>query len=238
MIRYILAPHIPFFARSLGIPRTLPELAAQLVASGPPAVGERPHLATQPRTVAITFDDGPHPDGTPRMLEILAQHDAHATFFLAGEQVVKRPELARRVLAEGHAIGLHGYQHRPHPSRSAAAIAEDFERATAAIGDATGIVPRLHRPPYGIYSGAGLRAARADRLRPLLWSKWGKDWRKFTTPERIAARATGEITTGDVILLHDADFYSARDSHRRTVAALPIIITELKRRELGTVLPI
>src|SRR5271154_2576956 len=126
MIRYVLAPHVPSFARSLGIPRTLPELAAAA-----------PFEVSGPRTVAITFDDGPHPDGTPRMLEILAQHEALATFFLAGEQVVKRPELARRILEQGHAIGLHGYQHRPHPSRSAAAIADDFERATAAIEDAT-----------------------------------------------------------------------------------------------------
>src|ERR1700679_1485347 len=115
MIKYVLAPHIPSFARSLGIPRTLPELsAALLVASGPPAVGEPPHWASGPRTVAITFDDGPHPDGTPRMLEILARHDAVATFFLAGEQVVKRPELARRILEEGPATGRRGHHHRTH----------------------------------------------------------------------------------------------------------------------------
>ena len=99
-------------------------------------------------------------------------------------------------------------------------------------------IVRAGRSPRAIYSDAGLRAARADRLRPLLWSKWGKDWRKFTTPERIAARATGEIAAGDVILLHDADFYSSRNSHRRTAAALSMVIAELERRELGTVLPV
>jgi peptidoglycan/xylan/chitin deacetylase (PgdA/CDA1 family) len=237
VIRYLLAPHVPSFARSLGIPRTLPELAAAapLVASGPPAVGEPRDLASKPRTVAITFDDGPHPDGTPRMLQILAEHEANATFFLAGEQVVKRPELARRILDEGHAIGLHGYRHRPHPSRTAAAIADDFERATAAIEDATGTVPRLHRPPYGIYSPASLRLARERGLQPLMWSRWGKDWRKFTTAARITARAVGDIQDGDVILLHDADFYSSVRSHQRTAAALPAILTTLKSAELGTV---
>jgi peptidoglycan/xylan/chitin deacetylase (PgdA/CDA1 family) len=104
------------------------------------------------------------------------------------------------------------------------------------VQDATGRAPELHRPPYGVYSGEGLRQARAAGLRPLLWSKWGKDWRKFTTPERIAARATAALAGGDVILLHDADFYSSRGSHERTAAALPIVIAELKRRELGTVL--
>jgi peptidoglycan-N-acetylglucosamine deacetylase len=236
MIRYVLAPHVPSFARSLGIPRTLPELAAALlVASGPPAVGESRHSASKPRTVAITFDDGPHPDGTPRILEILAEHGAVATFFLAGEQVVKRPELARRVLDAGHAIGLHGYQHRPHPSRSATVIAEDFVRATAAIEDATGIVPRLHRPPYGIYSPASLRLARERGLQPLMWSRWGKDWRKFTTAAKITSRAVGDVQDGDVILLHDADFYSSVRSHQRTAAALPGILAKLKSAELGTV---
>jgi peptidoglycan/xylan/chitin deacetylase (PgdA/CDA1 family) len=80
--------------------------------------------------------------------------------------------------------------------------------------------------------------ARAAGLQPLLWSRWGRDWRRFTTPERIAARATRELAAGDVILLHDADFYSARGSHRRTVQALPAIISELRRRGLDTVLAV
>ena len=117
-------------------------------------------------------------------------------------------------------------------------VAEDLRRGAAAIEDATGSAPAWHRPPYGIYSGGGLVAARAAGLRPLLWSRWGKDWRRLTTPSRIAARATRELGAGDVILLHDADFYSSRHSHRRTVEALPAIITELKRRALDTVLPV
>ena len=81
-------------------------------------------------------------------------------------------------------------------------------------------------------------AALEAGLDPLLWSRWGKDWRKFTTPGRIAARATRAVSAGDVILLHDADFYSARDSHLRTEKALPAIINELKRLGLDTVLPV
>jgi peptidoglycan/xylan/chitin deacetylase (PgdA/CDA1 family) len=79
---------------------------------------------------------------------------------------------------------------------------------------------------------------RASGLRPLLWSKWGKDWRRLTTPERIAARATANLRPGDVILLHDADFYSSNGSHHRTVQALTLIVRELKRQKIGTVLPI
>jgi hypothetical protein len=89
-----------------------------------------------------------------------------------------------------------------------------------------------------VYSPAGLAAARSAGLTPLLWSRWGKDWRKFTTPRRIASRALGDLRARDVILLHDADFYSSRDSHRRTAEALKIILRELKARELATVLPV
>jgi peptidoglycan-N-acetylglucosamine deacetylase len=239
MLRFLFASHVSAFARTLGIPRTIAELRAVApalvavatpVASGPPA--------ESPAVVAVTFDDGPHPEGTPRILEVLAEQGARATFFLVGEQVVRRPALTQRIVAEGHGIGLHGYRHRPHPSRSAAAMAEDFQRGVAAIADATGVAPLVHRPPYGVYSPASLRIARERGLQPLLWSRWGKDWRKFTTPPRIAARATRALVPGDVILLHDADFYSSKGSHWRTVMALEMILAELNRRKIDTVLPV
>jgi peptidoglycan/xylan/chitin deacetylase (PgdA/CDA1 family) len=211
-----LAPVFPAAARRRGVPRTLPHA----------------------RGVALTFDDGPHPEGTPAVLAILARNGVTATFFLIGEQVERRPELAAEIQAAGHAIGLHGYRHRCQLRLSGADIAEDYRRGLAAIEDATGRSPELHRPPYGIYSGAGLKAARDQALKPLLWSRWGKDWRRFTTPERIAARATRDLTWTDVILLHDADFYSSRHSHRRTAGALPLVIAELNRRELDTVLAV
>ena len=211
-----LAPIVPAAAARLGLARTLPD----------------------PRGVAVTFDDGPHPEGTPAILELLAREGATATFFLVGEQVQRRPALAAEILAAGHGVALHGYRHRCQAFLTAAEIEEDYRRGAAVIEDAVGQAPAIHRPPYGIYSAAGLAAARAAGLQPLLWSKWGKDWRKFTAPARIAARATTGLRAGDVILLHDADFYSSRGSHRRTAAALPIVIAELKRRELGTVLAV
>ena len=210
-----LAPVAPPVARAIGVPRRLPAAAG----------------------VAITFDDGPHPEGTPAVLEVLAGAGARATFFLVGEQVERRPQLASRIAAAGHAIALHGHRHRLQLRMSAAEVAADLARGAAAIAEATGRRPRLHRPPYGIYSGAGLRAAREAGFEPLLWSRWGKDWRRFTTPRRIAARATRDVTAGDVILLHDADFYSSRHSHRRTVAALPTILSLLRSAGLDTVLP-
>jgi peptidoglycan/xylan/chitin deacetylase (PgdA/CDA1 family) len=210
------APLTPRAASALGIPRTL----------GSPA------------GVALTFDDGPHPEGTPAVLEILEAANARATFFLVGEQVEQRPELAARIAAAGHLVALHGYRHRLQLRLSQRQVRADLERGAAAIESATGVAAAWHRPPYGIYSGPGLAAARQLGMRPLLWSRWGKDWRKFTTPARIAARATDRATAGDVILLHDADFYSAVGSYRRMLRALPEVLSELKRRGLDTVLPV
>jgi peptidoglycan-N-acetylglucosamine deacetylase len=215
VIRHLLAPVNRDAAAALMLPRTL-------TANG----------------VALTFDDGPHPEGTPAVLEVLARTGARATFFVIGEQVRRRPEMLARTIAAGHAVALHGDRHRLQLRLSAAAVAEDLARGVAAIEDAIGIRPAWHRPPFGIYSPAGLRAVHGAGLEPLLWSRWGRDWRKWTTPGAIAARATRSVIGGDVILLHDADFYSARNSHRRTVDALELITTELKRRRLGTVLPV
>ena len=92
----------------------------------------------------------------------------------------------------------------------------------------------FHRPPLGIYSEAGLRMTRELGMQPLLWSRWGKDWRRLTTPQRIAARATRDLGPGDVILLHDADHYSSKDSWQRTVAALPAILRVLQPTGSGS----
>jgi peptidoglycan-N-acetylglucosamine deacetylase len=219
VLRHLLAPLLPRAADALALPRTLPSDRA-------------------PDAVALTFDDGPHPEGTPAVLDVLARAGATAMFFVIGEQVQRRPELLARIVAEGHEVALHGYRHRLQLRMRAADVADDLARGTAAIEDAAGAAPRWHRPPYGIYSPAGLACARAAGLEPLLWSRWGKDWRRFTTPARIAARATRALGPGDVILLHDADFYSSRGSHERTVQALELVMMELKGRRLGTVLPV
>jgi peptidoglycan/xylan/chitin deacetylase (PgdA/CDA1 family) len=188
--------------------------------------------------VALTFDDGPHPQGTMAVLQVLARAGARATFFVIGEQVRRRPGLVAEIAAAGHVVALHGYRHRLQLRLTPGQLRDDIARGTAAIEDAIGRPPVWHRPPYGIYSAGGLRAVRSAGLRPLLWSRWGKDWRRFTTPGRIATRVLSGVVPGDVILLHDADFYSARNSHVRTAAALELVTGELKGRKLGTVLPV
>lgn len=184
--------------------------------------------------VALTFDDGPHPQGTPIVLEILREAGATATFFLAGEQVERRPALVAEIVAAGHRVELHCHRHRNALRLSARAFLDDAERGRAVIEDAGGQAIADHRPPYGIYSGPALRACRRRGWRPVLWSRWGKDWRGDATARSIARRATGSVRAGDIVLLHDADYYSAPGSWARTVAALPIILEELGSRGLKT----
>ena len=184
--------------------------------------------------VALTFDDGPHPQGTPAVLRALADRGALATFFLVGEQVQRRPALAAEIVAAGHTVALHAHRHRCQLRLTERQLADDLARAHDAIASATGTAPELHRPPYGIYSPAGLKLARS-RYTPILWSRWGKDWRRFTTPDRIAARAAGSLTDGDVILLHDADFYSAKNSWKRTVSAIPAVLESVESNKLSIV---
>jgi len=200
----LLAPAavIPPLARAFGIPLRLPHTNG----------------------VALTFDDGPHPEGTPAVLETLRAAGATATFFLVGEQVELRPALAADIAAAGHEIALHGYRHTLLLRRTTRALEADLDRAVDAIRDATGSAPRCYRPPYGVFSAAGLTLARSRSLSPLLWSRWGRDWERRATPETIARRATAGLEPGDVVLLHDSDSYSSSGSWRRTAAALPSIL--------------
>ena len=209
-----LAPHVRAVCGPLRISRTLPPTG---------------------RDVALTFDDGPHPVGTPAVLEALAARAAKATFFLVGEQVERYPSLAADIAAAGHGIALHGYRHRLLLRIPPRALVDDLHRAHALITEATGRAPTVYRPPYGVFSPAGLRIARRQGWEPMLWSRWGTDWRKFISPRTIAQRVTRGVIGGDVLLLHDADHYSSRDSHLRTAAALPLICDELDRRGLQTV---
>jgi len=187
------------------------------------------------RGYALTFDDGPHAEGTPAVLEILARTGTRATFFLVGEQVQRNPALAREVLAAGHGIGLHCHRHRNLLRLGPRQVREDIERARAAIEDATGASPVLYRPPYGLLNAAALCVASRRGWRTLLWSHWGRDWEARATPESIAARATDGAGEGSVLLLHDADHYGALGSWRRTAAALPLLLDSLSARGLVAV---
>jgi len=204
-----LAPLIPSVSRLLAIPRRLP--------------GDG---------VALTFDDGPHPQGTAAVLAVLDRFGAPATFFLTGEQVERAPRLAAEIADAGHAVALHGFRHRNMLRLSPGAVVRDLRHGQEAIAAATGRAPLTYRPPFGIFSAGGLAAARREGFEPILWSRWGRDWAALATPASIAAKVAGELRPRDVLLLHDADHYSAAGSWRNTVAALPRIIEAIEAHAL------
>jgi peptidoglycan/xylan/chitin deacetylase (PgdA/CDA1 family) len=201
------APVVPAVARLIGVPTRLRE----------------------PNGIALTFDDGPHREGTPAVLRELDRAGVTATFFLVGEQVEKLPALAAEIAAAGHEIGIHGYRHVLLLRRLPGALRDDFARAAQVIGEATGREPTLYRPPYGIFSLPALRLVRRLGWSPILWSRWGRDWERRATPASIAARATRDLGGGDVVLLHDADHYSSAGSWRRTAAALPSVLAAISQ---------
>jgi peptidoglycan-N-acetylglucosamine deacetylase len=210
--------------------------AGALIQAGPalaaiaPGVGEAlgiVHRLPASGGVALTFDDGPHPQGTPRVLEILREGGAPATFFLVGEQVARRPALVADIVAAGHRVELHCHRHRNLLRLTPRQFLDDAERAQAAIEEASGRAIVDHRPPYGCFSGATLLASSHRGWRPVLWSKWGRDWGRRATARSIVARSTAGLRDGDILLLHDADFYSASGSWERTAAALPFILKRI-----------
>jgi len=189
------------------------------------------------RGYALTFDDGPHPLGTPAVLEILAQREVPATFFLVGEQVRRNPHLARQILDAGHEIGLHCDRHRNLLRLTPRQVRVDLDRAQHTIEQATGAAIGCYRPPYGVLSGAALRLARRRGWRTLLWSHWGRDWEARATPQSITNHVTDGVGEGSLLLLHDADDYSAPDSWSRTVGALPLVLDRLAALNLQPVQP-
>jgi peptidoglycan/xylan/chitin deacetylase (PgdA/CDA1 family) len=193
----------------------------------------RPRLAGQgrPGGVALTFDDGPDPHGTPAVLAELERLGWTATFFLLGTQVRAFPETARAVVAAGHEVALHGDLHRSHLVRTPGAVRRDLTRALADVVEVTGVRPRFHRAPYGHVSTGTLRAAAALGLQPVTWTAWGRDWRGGPAEEvrRSVVRGLGD---GGTVLLHDSDCTSAAGSWRTTVAALALLAEEFDRRGL------
>ncbi|MGC9670792.1 polysaccharide deacetylase family protein [Planosporangium sp. 12N6] len=193
-----------------------------------------PNLAGvgDPDHVALTFDDGPDPASTPAFLDLLHDRAVRATFFLLGDMLSRAPELGAELVAAGHEVAVHGWQHRCHLARGPRATYDDLARARDLIGAATGRQPRWFRPPYGVLTTAALYAARRLDLTPVLWTAWGRDWEARATPESVLTTVTRRLRGGGTVLLHDSDCTSAPGSWRRTLAALPALIDGVRSRGL------
>lgn len=187
--------------------------------------------------VALTFDDGPDAQSTPRFLEVLARHDVRATFFLLGEMCLQHPGTARRLVDEGHEVAVHSFDHRNHLRHSPRATYEQLARTADVVENQTGVRPRWFRPPYGALTTADLVAARQLELQTVLWTAWGQDWQRTCTPASVVAEVERGTLDGGTVLLHDSDCTSEPGSWRATLGALPELLARCRAQglEVGTV---
>jgi len=182
--------------------------------------------------VALTFDDGPDAAVTPLFLDALAARDTKATFFLLGSRVALNPRLAAEIVAGGHEIGVHGWEHRYLPLRGPLATYHDLARSMDIVTEATGVVPRFFRPPYGVLSTASVLAARRLGLTTVLWSCWGKEWTPHSTPNSVFDTLSRDLRGGATVLLHDSDTTAPAGSSQAALGALGLLLDDCGRQGL------
>ena len=183
-------------------------------------------------SVALTFDDGPNPEATPRVLDALAESGQVATFFVLGRHAERWPALVRRIASEGHEVGNHGWHHRKLHASGPRAVRRDLTMGTDAIQDAAGLRPRFFRAPHGFRSPWVSAIATSLGQRTVGWTLGVHDTDRPGAAE-IARRTLGGARPGAIILLHDGDGYDPDGDRRQTAEALPAILAGLRERGLG-----
>ncbi|MEX0746276.1 MAG: polysaccharide deacetylase family protein [Phycisphaeraceae bacterium] len=187
-----------------------------------------------PARVALTFDDGPHPEATPAILDILERVGVKAAFFVIGSHAHRHPQLLRRIDAAGHLIGNHSYDHAYHGMfRAGRYWADQLHRTEGVIEDAIGKRPQLFRPPMGFKHPLLARAARQAGYALVTWTRRGRDgWPART--EQILRRLADPARGGDILTLHDGtDGESNRRSLQPTLDAVEPLILSLRERSLA-----
>jgi peptidoglycan-N-acetylglucosamine deacetylase len=185
--------------------------------------------------VALTFDDGPDPEWTPQVLDLLAARDVRATFFVVGYRARQYPELVRRIRREGHVLGSHSGTHPDARRLGLRRLHRDYAEGRAALEAAIGEPVALFRPPNGTLDAKGIVVIRRLGLVPRLWTIDPQDWHPDTTTADIVARCAA-AGVGDIVLLHDGleRPLAARALDRSaTVSALPQVIAAFRERGLG-----
>ncbi|MFK7849560.1 MAG: polysaccharide deacetylase family protein [Akkermansiaceae bacterium] len=172
--------------------------------------------------IAITFDDGPHPQNTPRLLDMLAKRNIKATFYVIGRSVNLHPGVLRRTVAEGHEIGNHSQTHRLLTKLGDSELRKEMKLCEDAIGRAAGVRPRTMRPPYGGLLQRQRQIVHSEFGYPtILWSVDPLDWKR-PGPSVVASRILSNTTAGGIVLAHDL--------HSQTVDAMPATLDGLLKR--------
>lgn len=190
----------------------LPSWAPKSVTTAIPVAGKK--------VVALTFDDGPWPHSTNEILGILRDNNIKATFFMVGQEIGRRPEVAAQVRDAGHVIGAHSFTHAVRPRDPNGEISKTDVNLKKVLQ----FTPTIYRPPYGIVHNAMTRRAQTTNKAIILWSADSEDWRKPGV-SRIVSNVLREVGPGGIILMHDGG-----GNRAETIAALPQIISGLRSR--------
>ncbi|TFE24561.1 polysaccharide deacetylase family protein [Cohnella luojiensis] len=216
-------------------PSTESETPTETAESTPPSAQSTAPPVTDPqetnqdkyqgrKLIALTFDDGPDSKYTPQILDILKKYDAKATFFVVGLQVAKNPDVARRIIKEGHTIGNHSWSHSDLTKLSEKKLKAEIEKTQQAVVKATGIAPELVRAPYGAYSDKVLKSIRLEHMKHVYWTVDTRDW-AGTSVSDMRKNVLTNAHKGGVILMHS--FGGRKHAIEHTIELLPSIIEEL-----------
>ncbi|QZN75866.1 polysaccharide deacetylase family protein [Paenibacillus sp. DR312] len=184
---------------------------------------------------ALTFDDGPDPHYTPRLLDLLRQHQAKATFFVVGEHAASHPELIQRIHEEGHLIGIHNYIHKTNWLMRPRTVRYQIQRTGQIIHEVTGVKTCYYRPPWGIMNLFDFFSKKERKI--VLWSSMFEDWRSRVGAQRLTERMLKELRGGEVMLLHDRGTTLGADAHapEQMLQALEVVLQEAERLGLQSV---
>ena len=190
--------------------------------TGAPAKLSYSSCNVEGQILALTFDDGPHAQNTPRLLDILKQRGVKATFFVVGQNAAEYPDILKRIVAEGHELANHSYTHPILASLGEAALREQLDKTHQAVLKATGVTMKVMRPPYGALSEPQRRWSNANfGYRTILWDVDPLDW-TFRDASRVEAEILGRAKSGSIVLSHDI--------HKSTVDAMPSTIDALSAK--------
>jgi peptidoglycan-N-acetylglucosamine deacetylase len=186
-------------------------------------------LAHGTKQIALTYDDGPNDPHTLRLLEVLARHKLHATFFLIGRYIQQRPDIVREIVKAGHIVGNHTFTHPLLIFKSEAEVRQELSDCNAALGEAVGEHSNLFRPPFGGRRPAVLRVARELGMEPIMWNITGYDW-YAPSAMGIVSDVSKQIRGGGVILLHDGGHKRMGADRSQTVLATDRLIARYKKK--------
>jgi len=188
---------------SARLPPPLNIIGQSLSSSMKWALGSVAGVKTDDRVIGLTFDDGPDPDQTPAILEVLGGHDVRATFFMLAERAEANPDLARRVIGEGHEAALHGARHDLLPRLGGRAMIDCIRGGKHRLEKVLGANVTLFRPPYGAQNLRSYAVTRLSGMQTVVWSAWGHDWEDISAGE-VVENALKRTAPGRILLMHDS----------------------------------